>query len=146
MWHENGQKSYEGKAILGIPTGTIREWHANGSKKSHINFENGKPSGEATKWYKNGQISGKVFFENGLFVSGKAWKPNGDSCLITNLKEGNGVSVSYDDQGNQLKTFKYIDGKQYDAKGNAAGFHLKDANGNIIPSSEAEKGGLVLPK
>jgi antitoxin component YwqK of YwqJK toxin-antitoxin module len=146
MWHENGQKRYEGEVILGIPTGTCREWHANGSKKSHINFENGKLSGWATKWYKNGQISGKVFFKNGLFVSGKAWKANGDPCLITNLAEGNGVSVSYDDQGNQVETFKYIDGKQYDAKGNATGLEIKDANGNIIPSSETEKRGLVLPK
>ena len=117
-WHDNGKLKTKSKWLNGKLEGKCTNWYINGVKKEEITLQRGIPIGIAQTWYRNGKISGEITFNNGLCMSAKKWKPNGHPCLITNLAEGNGVTVSYDDQGNQVKTFKYKNGIQIDELGN----------------------------
>jgi hypothetical protein len=40
------------------------------------------------------------------------WKPNGEMCPVTNLKNGNGILVWYRDDGTKLFRSTYKDGKE----------------------------------
>ena len=144
-WHENGQKTGEAKYSSGIPISNSIMWYSNGIKKSILPIKNGLPSGRALRWYSNGQMSGEVFISNGLYVSGKVWKPNGEPCPITNLENGNGISVRYNEVGEKIETFKYNNGRQFLNDGTKSG-HLIDEDGNRITPSGAEKAGVVFPK
>ena len=144
-WHENGQKEVEAKYSSGIPISNSIVWYANGIKKSILPIKNGLPSGRALRWYSNGQMSGEVFIDNGLYVSGKVWKPNGEPCPITNLENGNGISVRYNEEGEKIETLKYNNGRQFLNDGTKSG-HLTDGDGNRITPSSAEKAGMVFPK
>jgi len=44
-------------------------------------------------------------------VSIESWKPNGEKCPITNVKNGNGIVVLYNDNGEELSREIYKDGK-----------------------------------
>jgi len=44
-------------------------------------------------------------------MSVEPWKPNGESCPVTNVKDGNGVVVTYKDDGTEAKRYTYKDGK-----------------------------------
>ena len=93
-------------------------WYENGQKKEEVSLVKGRPLGLAKAWYRNGQKSGEISFHNGLFVSGQKWKPDGNPCSITNLKDGDGVSVVYDDSGKVLKTLKFKAGIKLDENSN----------------------------
>ena len=41
-----------------------------------------------------------------------AWQPNGEKCPVTNLKDGNGVSVRYNDDGTEDGRLTYKDGEE----------------------------------
>ena len=41
-----------------------------------------------------------------------AWKPNGEKCTVTNVKEGNGVVVEYKEDGTEEYRFTYKDGER----------------------------------
>jgi len=51
-------------------------------------------------------------FKVGKLMSAKAWKPNGEKCPLTNVKDGNGVWVSYYDDGTEDIRWNYKDGKR----------------------------------
>ena len=87
---------------------------SNGVKKEVINLVKGVPHGITKTWYRNGKVSGELIFKMGSFVSAKKWKPDGKPCPITNLEDGNGVSASYDEQGNRVKVFEFKNGVQID--------------------------------
>ena len=84
--------SWMGRVLIGMKTA-----------KKRRGVREGRPSGLAKTWYQNGQKSGEINFDNGFFVSGRKWKPNGNPCPITNLKDGDGESVVYDDSGKGSK-------------------------------------------
>ena len=44
-------------------------------------------------------------------MSDEAWKPNGEKCPLTNIKEGNGVMVHYSEDGTQMHRMTYKDRK-----------------------------------
>jgi antitoxin component YwqK of YwqJK toxin-antitoxin module len=45
-------------------------------------------------------------------MSAEAWKPNGEKCHATNLKDGNGVVVMYEEGGTGECRFTYKDGER----------------------------------
>jgi len=47
-------------------------------------------------------------------MSAEVWKPNGEKCPVTNVKDGNGVTVRYREDGRELFRFTYKDGVQVD--------------------------------
>ena len=45
-------------------------------------------------------------------MSAKVWKPNGEKCPVTNLKDGNGVVVGWYENGQKRQQINYKDGKK----------------------------------
>jgi antitoxin component YwqK of YwqJK toxin-antitoxin module len=115
-WYNNGQPMSVTQWENGKLDGESVNWYENGQKKEEVSLVKGRPSGLAKTWYQNGQKSGEINFDNGLFVSGRKWKPDGNPCPITNLKDGDGESVVYDDSGKVVKTLKFRDGIKLDEK------------------------------
>jgi len=70
------------------------------------------PQPSYTGWgktmYNNGQISWLAQYKDGKRWSAVTWKPNGEKCPVTNIVDGNGVVVVYNDDGTEAfrQTFK----------------------------------------
>jgi antitoxin component YwqK of YwqJK toxin-antitoxin module len=45
-------------------------------------------------------------------VTAVTWKPNGEKCPVTNVVNGNGVVVQYNDDGTEDYHWTYKDGKR----------------------------------
>ena len=43
-------------------------------------------------------------------MSAVHWKPNGEKCPVTNVKDGNGVMVFYNEDGTEEFRYTYKDG------------------------------------
>jgi len=127
----NQQTSYTGLAKWMYDNGQIRRlsqykdgkrdgrwtlWYMNGQKKSERTFKEGKLDGLFTTWYSNGQKRRESTFKDGKFMTVVVWKPNGERCPVTNVVEGNGVLVSYNDDGTEFGRGTYKDGEMIAAK------------------------------
>ena len=44
-------------------------------------------------------------------MSAETWKPDGEKCPVTNLKDGNGKHILYYDNGQKWSETNYKDGK-----------------------------------
>ena len=44
-------------------------------------------------------------------MSVEVWKPNGEKCPVTNLKDGNGFLVYYNEDGTEDSRTTYKDGE-----------------------------------
>ena len=92
-----GQSAYENEKQVGLSTG----WYENEWKKWESNWKDGARNGRTTKWYANGQKSLEENHKNGKLVSAVAWKRNGENCLVTSVKDGDGVCVWYHEDGTE---------------------------------------------
>ena len=63
-----------------------------------------------TQWYENGQKKGEGNWKDGNLVTAFAWKPNGEKCPVTNVVDGNGITVGYNDDGTEDYRITYKDG------------------------------------
>ena len=90
----------------------VQEFHftKSGQKESQGNFKDGKKDGMAIQFYESGKKAGGAVFKNGKLQRAKKWKPNGEVCPITNVKDGNGVSVIYNLDGTEKERFTFRDG------------------------------------
>ena len=131
-WYENGQKKTEANWRDGRLNGTTNRWYKNGLKKDEVFLKNGIPHGLSTRWYENGQMRSKgetmafindgqnlnwyengqmhteVNYKSGKLISAFVWKPNGEKCPVSNLKDGDGIMISYNEDGTERSrtTFK----------------------------------------
>ena len=64
-----------------------------------------------TSWYENGQKKREGNFKEGNLMSAVAWKPNGEKCPVTDVKDGNGVVVWYKDDGTEQSRLTFKDGE-----------------------------------
>ena len=100
----DGQLSFLMQMKDGKMKGTMMNFYENGQINGFIYAPNGIPSKETKKkiqtkqWYKNGQLKLKGFSYDVMFEV-DVWKPDGTSCEITDLRNGNGKWVDYDDDG-----------------------------------------------
>ena len=85
-------------------------WYENGQKSSEGNYKNGKAVGLWQVWYESGQKN-ENNFKDGKLMSTVVWKPNGEKCPVSNLKDGNGVQVGYKKDGTERYRLTYKDGK-----------------------------------
>ena len=77
-------------------------WYKNGQKKKEGTYKDGQPDGLFVEWYPNGQKKGEGTYKDGQPVTAAlVWKPNGEKCPATNLVNGNGVVVVYNDDGTE---------------------------------------------
>ena len=110
-FYENGQKLLEVNFKDGKKDGLQVIWHENGQKAGEQNWKDGKKDGVSTSWYENGQKSLEVNFKDRKRMSTVVWKPNGEKCPVTNLKDGNGVLVWYNEDGTERIRETYKDDK-----------------------------------
>jgi antitoxin component YwqK of YwqJK toxin-antitoxin module len=110
-WHTNGQKKsksiYKDGKMNRLTTG----WYENGQKNTEGNFKDGKRDGLHTTWYKSGQKKSELNFKGGQLWTAVAWKPNGEKCPDTNIFDGNGIMVAYNDKGTEVGRVTYKDGE-----------------------------------
>ena len=110
-WHENGQQKWKQNLKGGKQDGLFTSWHENGQKREEVKFIGGKQEGLAKRWRKNGRKSEEGNWKNGKSISALSWKPDGEKCSLTNLKDGNGIVIGYYDNGQKSKEAHYKDGK-----------------------------------
>ena len=77
-----------------------------------IQIKEGKANGALEVLYSNGRKCMSQIFKDGKILSAVSWKPNGEMCLITGIKEGTGVTVLYDGEGNEFRRIYYENGKE----------------------------------
>ena len=87
-------------------------WYESGEKKREINWKDGDPDGPWTEWYENGQKKWESNWKDGKLMSAVHWKPNGEECPVTNVKDGNGVMVWYKEDGTEDFRFIFKDGER----------------------------------
>ena len=111
VWYENGQKKFKGNWKDGKLDGLVTVWHENGQKEEERNYKDGEPDGLLTAWYENGQKWLEENYKDGKKFSAEVWKPWGVKCPETNLKDGTGVVVYYNEDGTEGSRQTYKDGK-----------------------------------
>jgi len=80
--------------------------------KLHGEISGGIPIDSWTGLYDGRRKKIKVrFAQEGKIASAQVWKPNGEKCPVTNLKDGNGIIVIYNDDGTEKVRFTFKDGK-----------------------------------
>jgi antitoxin component YwqK of YwqJK toxin-antitoxin module len=52
----------------------------------------------------------KETYKGGKLMTVFVWKPNGEKCPVTNIKDGNGVVVGYYEDGTERGRETYKDG------------------------------------
>ena len=110
-WFENGQKNWESYWKEGVKSGLWSGWYENGIKERESYWKDGVKVGLWNGWYKNGRKARETYWKNGKFISSVGWKPNGEKCPMTNVKDGNGEVVRYCEEGNELSRLTYKDGE-----------------------------------
>ena len=110
-WHENGQKKTEVNYREGKQDGPVIGWYNNGQKRWESTFKAGKEDGLETWWYSTGQKKWEGNYKEGKLMTAIGWKPNGEKCTVTNLKDGNGVGVRYNEDGSESHRTTYKDGE-----------------------------------
>lgn len=111
-WYENGQKEREILWKGDKENGLWTEWYENGQKRMREPYKDGKLDGLVTWWYENGQKEAEYTYKDGKVWTAVAWKPNGEKCPHTNLKDGNGVVVNYNNDGTEDWRQTYKDGER----------------------------------
>ena len=117
-----GSSSLLGQLKNGKLHGLTRFWHENGNRGMELTFNEGNLEGPAKKWYFNGKIMYEGTLKKGPFDSlslpwleCKGWKPNGERCPVTNIKDGNGVLVIYNNEdGTESGRETYKNGESID--------------------------------
>ena len=92
-------------------SGLGQSWYGRGRKEFEVTLKDGKQDGLSTTWYENGQKSGEENFKDGKLMSAVHWKPNGEECPLTNVKDGTGVSVWDFPDGREYFRSTYKDGE-----------------------------------
>ena len=115
-WHKNGVMYLKGEMQNGFPEGLSIMWYDNGQKESEKFYKNGKLHGLSIKWYENGQKKAEGNFDYGKLMTSIKWKPNGEICPVTNVKDGSGGIVVYNDDGTEKERFTFKDGVKIEAK------------------------------
>jgi len=104
----------------GLQNGLSVRWNLETGKKLQVStYKDNKMDGLSVSWYDSGQKSSEIYFkktnvknEMSLMMSATVWKPNGQKCSRTNLVNGNGNRIYYDDYsgfgatGNLTFTYK----------------------------------------
>ena len=79
--------------------------------RGEVSWKDGKEDGLHSYWYENGQKSSVATYEDGKLMSAVHWKLNGEKCPVTNVKDGNGVVVQYNEDGMESLRLTYKDGE-----------------------------------
>jgi antitoxin component YwqK of YwqJK toxin-antitoxin module len=95
-------------------TGWVKKMYDNGQIRVLMQVKDGKTDGLEMEWYSNGQKSSEETHKDGKLITAVAWKPNGEKCPVTNVKNGNGVFVQYWKDGTEGLRSTFKDGEVVD--------------------------------
>ena len=109
-WYENGNKEGEANLKNGKVDGLKAEWYENGNKKSEETYKEGKKD-RFDSWYENGNKRATSTFKNEKMMTQTRWKPNGEKCPVTNVVNGNGVVVVYEEDGTERVRLTFKNGE-----------------------------------
>jgi antitoxin component YwqK of YwqJK toxin-antitoxin module len=109
--HGNGQIKFLTQRKDGKRDGLQMWWYENGRKRGESTFKDGKKDGLQTWWYENLKKRGESTWKDGRIMTSVVWKPNGEKCLVTNVVNGNGVKVSYNNDGAEKERNTYREGE-----------------------------------
>ena len=104
-------------------TGWSKSMYGNGQISALTEWKDGEVHGLELAWYTpNEKKKGKYVcimksaktWQDGKLMSAITWKPNGEKCPVTNVKDGNGIMVSYSEGWRIRETdrWTYKDGKR----------------------------------
>ncbi len=89
----------------------LKKYWKNGNLKEIAKFDSGRLM-FSSYYYQNGQLKESVEWKYGrLFNIKDSFDPNGKKLKIGNLKNGNGIHLSYDSKGKLEYEAEYKDGK-----------------------------------
>jgi antitoxin component YwqK of YwqJK toxin-antitoxin module len=129
LYRKNQPKPYTGwtkDVWLGNSKGQIRRltqykggqkhglqtlWRRNGQKEGEHTYKDGKQHGLMTWWYENGQKKAETTFTDDKVMTSVVWRPNGEKCPATNVVNGNGAKVWYNNDGTVKRRVTYRDGE-----------------------------------
>ena len=112
-WYYEGGPEARSTIKEGKKNGLHTTWFENGQKRSQVDYKNGKKDGLSTEWFENGQKKSEDYFAKDKLISSVVWKPNGEKCPVTDLKDGNGIRVdAYYDDGTEVIRSVYVDGER----------------------------------
>jgi len=109
-WHENGEKQLEIRYKKDVLHGKTSSWHPNGQKKSAGNIRDGEMDGPWEEWYENGWKERVQNCDFGKLVSATVWKPDGEKCPVSNVVNGKGELIDYNEDGTIDKRHTFKDG------------------------------------
>jgi antitoxin component YwqK of YwqJK toxin-antitoxin module len=113
-WYYNGKKEVQSIIKEGNKHGLHTSWYENGRKRRAANYTEGKMDGLSTEWYRNGHKKSEESFNNDKLISSVAWKPNGEKCFVTNVKDGTGFFVQYAEDSTEIYRTTWKDGERVD--------------------------------
>lgn len=139
-WQKNGKKQKESHFKDGKVS--ITYWYGNGQKKSEAtysyesdNYVKGERHRIVTAWYEGGHSKWvEHHHKTNFLIRAKSWKPDGGQCPETNITDGNGLMVTYYENGNRERAANYEDGCQHGLT------TLWDQNGNATHRESWEHG------
>ncbi len=95
---------------LSLQHGLDIKWFTNGQKEFEDNYKDGIRDGLSTSWYESGQKAYEDKYIDDKLMFSQNWKPNGEKCPESNLKDGNGLCVSYYQNGQKNSEENWKDG------------------------------------
>ena len=84
-WKPNGEKRPETNIVNG--NGVWVYYHDGGTEGVRHTYKDGEIVGTIDYYYLKGQKRSECAWKNGKLVTAVSWKPNGDKCPVTNLKD-----------------------------------------------------------
>jgi antitoxin component YwqK of YwqJK toxin-antitoxin module len=112
FWHKNGVLEFEFNHTDGKFNGLCRRWNENGVKIEEFYTKDDKHDGSFTEWYPSGSKKGESVWEDGKLISYSVWKPNGEKCNRTKIRNGDGVVVRYSEEGHVVAKTHFKNGKE----------------------------------
>ena len=108
-WKINGDKCPHTNVVNG--NGVVVEYYDDGTEKGRLTLKDGKLVGTSIsfKWYSNGQKKWEATYKGFKLMTAVVWKPDGEKCPVTNVVDGNGVWVEYNDDGTEKYRETYKD-------------------------------------
>jgi antitoxin component YwqK of YwqJK toxin-antitoxin module len=90
----------------------MTQWYNNGQMKEDGAFSNGFSikDGLWTSWYENGQKKEELIYTKSKVMWAVIWKPNGEKCPETYVKNGVGIGVNYKKDGTIMNRISLKEG------------------------------------
>ena len=109
-WHENGKIHNKSGWHYDYYQGVYETWYPNGQQRVSGQTFDGEMNGEWNQYYFNGNRHFHSMHDLGKIVAKKVWKVDGQLCPESNVANGNGSFIEYDENGTRIDKHIYQNG------------------------------------